>query len=399
MNLYSIAFNNMWRRKSRILFNVTVLLVSTAITVTLFLVVDSMRLTLGDQIDEFGSNLVIVPQAEGMEISYGGTEVANTAIDLDQLSEADLEKISTIPDYRSINIVSPKIVAAVNVNDVGIIMVGVEPRREFMMKPWFTLSEQEGIEPGLNPGDLALLDLPEKGLIVGSDAARVLNLKAGDLVDVNGSTFQVAGILNRLGSVEDGLLIGKLSTVQGLLNRPGEISMIEISAYCNECPVEELAAQLTEALPNGRVTALRQAALLREETIDRFSLFSFLLTGVILVVAMLLVLTSMMGSIHERTREIGIFRAIGFRGSHVMQIILLEAGVAGLLGGIAGYLSGHLIARNFGSYLSGESIELAWQTDLFLPVLIFSTTVALLAAIYPAYRASKLDPVEALRFI
>ncbi len=399
MNLYSIALNNMWRRKSRMLFIVTVLLISTAIVVTLFLVIDSMRLALGDQIDEFGSNLVIVPQAEGMEITYGGTEVANTAIDLAQLSEADLEKISTIPDYRSINIVSPKIVAAVNVSDVEIIMVGVEPKREFIMKPWFTLSDQKGMEPGNSPGDLALLDLPEKGLIAGSDAARVLNLKAGDLLDVNGSTFQVTGILNRLGSVEDGLLIGKLSTVQALLNRPGEISMIEISAYCNECPVEELAAQLTEAMPNGRVTALRQAALLREETIDQFSLFSFLLTGVILAVAILLVLTTMMGSIHERTREIGIFRAIGFRGSHVMQIILLEAGVAGLLGGAAGFLSGHLIARNFGSYLSGESIEFAWQTELFLPVLIFATTVALLAAIFPAYRASKLDPVEALRFI
>ncbi len=399
MNLYSIALNNMLRRKSRILFIVSVLLISTAIAVTFFLVVDSMRLTLGDQIDEFGSNLVIVPQAEGMEIGYGGTEIARTAIDMAQLSEADLEKISTIPDYRSINIVSPKIVASVNVNDIEIIMVGVEPQREFVMKPWFTLSKQEGLEPGVSPGDLALLDLPEKGLIAGSDAARVLNLQAGDLLDVNGSTFQVSGILNRLGSVEDGLLMGNLDTVQALLNRPGEISMIEISAYCNECPVEELAAQLSEAMPNGRVTALRQAALLREETIDRFSLFSMLLTGVILAVAVLLVLTTMMGSVYERTREIGIFRAIGFRGSHVMQIILLEAGLAGLLGGTAGYVSGHLIARNFGSYLSGESIEFAWQTGLFIPVLGFAITAALLAAIYPAYRASRLDPIEALRFI
>lgn len=399
MNLFSITFNYILRCRHRILFIVSVLLISTTIAVSLFIIVDSMRLSLGDQIDEFGSNLVIVPQAEGMDIGYGGTEVTRTAIDLDQLTEADLEKIGTIPDYRSINIISPKIVAAVTANGLEVIMVGVEPQREFAMKPWFTLSEQEGLEPGGSPGDLALLELPEQGIIAGASAARNLNLQAGDSIDINGSNFQVTGILNRLGSVEDGLLMGRLSTIQALLNRPDEISMVEISAYCNECPVEELAAQLSEALPNGRVTALRQAALLREETIDRFALFSLALTGVILAVAILLILTTMMGSVHERSREIGIFRAIGFRGSHVMQVIMLEAGLAGLLGGAGGFVSGNLIARHFGSYLAGGEIEIAWQTGLFLPVLGISIMLALLAALYPAYRSSKLDPVEALRFI
>lgn len=399
MNLYSIAFKNIIRCRSRILFIVTALLIGTAIAVALYMIADSMRLAIGDQIDEFGSNIVIVPRAEGMEIGYGGTELARTAIDLKQLSETDLEKISAIPDYRSINIVSPKIVASVAIKDRDVIMVGVKPQREFAMKPWFSLAEQEGLEAGANPGDLALLELPEKGLIAGADAARALNLQAGDALAINGSTFQVTGILNRLGSVEDGLLLGNLSAVQTLLNRPGEISMIEISAYCNECPVEELAAQLSGVLPNGRVTALRQAALLREETIDKFSLFSMLITGVILVIAGLMVLTTMMGSVHERTREIGIFRAIGFRGSHVMQVIMVEAGLAGLLGGAAGYIGGNLVARYFGSYLAGENIDFIWQTGLILPALGLAVAIALAAAVYPAYRAASLDPVEALRFI
>ena len=399
MNLFSIAVSNLVRCRSRILFIVSALLIGAAIAVALTMIVDSMRLAIGDQIDEFGSNLVIVPRAEGMGIGYGGTEVAHTAIDLDQLSEADLENIKTIPDYRSINIVSPKMVASVTANDREVIMVGVEPRLEFMMKPWFSLSDHVGLAAGAKPVDLALFELPEKGLIAGADAARALNLRAGDSLDINGSTFQVAGILNRLGSVEDGLIMGNLPAVQNLLDRPGEISMIEISAYCNECPVEELAAQLSEVLPNGRVTALRQAALLREETIDRFSLFSALITVVILVIAGLMVMTTMMGSVHERTREIGIFRAIGFRGSHVMQIILLEAGMAGLLGGAAGYVGGSLVARYFGSYLAGENLYFAWQTGLILPALGLAVITALAAAVYPAYRAAGLDPVEALRFI
>lgn len=399
MNLYKIAFNNITRKKGRMLLTVSGLMAGVAIAVVLYITVDSMRLTLGDQIDEFGANIVIIPHTEGMEISYGGTHITSTSIDKKQLSEADLENIATIPDYSSINIVSPKIVAAAEVNGRKVLLVGVEPKKEFIMKRWFSLSAQSNLAAGAVPGDLALLDLPQNGLIAGADTARTLNLQAGDSVEISGQKFVITGILNPLGSVEDGLLFGNLSTVQNLLGRPGEISMIELSAYCNSCPIEEIAAQLSEALPNGRVTALRQAALLREETIDRFSLFAFLLTAVILLIAALMVLTTMMSSVYERTREIGILRAIGFRGSHVMKVILLEAGLTGLLGGLAGFTVGTVVARYFGSYLAGTVVQVSWQISLLLPALALAIFIALAAAVIPAKRAANLDPVEALRFI
>lgn len=399
MSLYAIAFNNLLRRKARMLLILCGLVAGITAAVALFMIVESMRLSLGDQIDEFGSNVVIVPRAEGMEISYGGTHVSRASIDLAQLTEADLEKIREIPDYNSINVISPKMVAAVNANGNEALLVGIEPRREFIMKPWMALSEQAGLSPGSQPDDPALLELPEDSLIVGSEAALALGLRAGNSISVNGATFQVLGILQPLGAVEDGLLFGNLSAVQNLLGRPGEISMIEISAYCNSCPIEEIAAQLTAVLPNGRVTALRQAALLRAETIDRFSTFSILLSVTFLTIAALLVLTTMMSAVHERTREIGIFRALGFRSSHVIQIIFMEAGLIGLLGGLFGYLTGSLTARLAGPYLTGSNSQIFWQHSLILPAVILAVLIALAAATYPALRAAKLDPVEALRFI
>jgi putative ABC transport system permease protein len=399
MNIYKIAFNNIIRKKGRMLLTVSGLMAGVAIAVVLYITVDTMRLTLGDQIDEFGANIVIIPHTEGMEISYGGTHITNTAIDRKQLSEADLVNIANIPDYNSINIVSPKIVAATEVNGRKILLVGVEPEKEFIMKRWFSLSAQSNLAAGAVPGELALLELPQNGLIAGADTARTLNLQAGDSIEISGQKFIITGILNPLGSVEDGLLFGNLLAVQNLLGRPGEISMIELSAYCNSCPIEEIAAQLSEALPNGKVTALRQAALLREETIDRFSLFAFLLTAVILLIAALMVLTTMMSSVYERTREIGILRAIGFRGSHVMKVILLEAGLTGLLGGLAGFTVGTVVARYFGSYLAGISVQVSWQISLLLPALALAIFIALAAAVIPAKRAANLDPVEALRFI
>lgn len=399
MTLYSIALNNIIRKKTRMLLILCSLAIGIATSVALFMVIDAMRLALGDQIDEFGANIVIIPKTAGMEINYEGTHITRASIDIVQLKDTDIELIAEIPDYNSINIISPKMVAAVKANDRDLLIVGLEPRQEFIMKSWYSLAQQTGLEPGARPADPALLDLPQQGIIAGADAAQTLNISAGDTVTINGNTFEITGIFNRLGSVEDGLLFANLSTVQNLLNRPGEISMIEISAYCNACPVEELAAQISEVLPNGRVTALRQAALLREETIDRFAGFSYLLSAVMMLIAAVLVLITMMSSVHERTREIGIFRAIGFRGSHIMLIILLEAALIGILGGLAGYLGGSIIARLTGSYLAGTSLPLFWQTGLLRSAVIVSLLLSITAAAYPAKRAANLDPASALRFI
>ncbi|MDW7650907.1 MAG: FtsX-like permease family protein [Bacillota bacterium] len=399
MSIYQIALSNLKRRKVKMAFLVIGLVVGVATVVALFSIVQAMRLELGERLDEFGANVVITPRSEGMELSYGGTHVSEVAFDVEMLTEADLPKIREIPDGESINIISPKIVGAVTVDGQQTLFVGVDTKREFTMKPWFSLREEAGVPAGERITDLALLDVPEDGLILGSGAARALDKNAGDLMDVQGRAFTVTGVLHEMGTEEDGLIYGNLAVVQGLVGRPGEFSMIEVSAYCNFCPVEEIVAQLTDVLPNGRVTALRQAALIREETIDRFSSFGFALSGVVLLVAALVVLVTMLSSVNERTREIGIFRAIGFRRLHVVEIIVLEVLIVSIIGGLAGFAVGNGLARVAGPFLAQMQVSIPWNTSLILPSVALSSILAVVASLYPALKAARLDPVEALRFI
>lgn len=399
MSLFQIAFHNLNRRRARMLLIMGGLLVGIATAVALFMMVQAMRLELGDRIDEFGANVVITPRGEGMELSYGGTHISEISFNLEQLTEGDLPEIWQIPDRDSINIVSPKIVAAVSAGGQEALLVGIHPQKEFAMKPWFALSRQAGLEPGQRLADLALLEPAADEVLAGAGAASGLGLQPGKLLTINGQEFRVLGILEEMGSAEDGLLYAALPVVQDLLQRPGELSMIEVAAYCNACPVEEIAAQLSEALPHARVTALRQAAQIRGETIDRFSAFAVILAAAALCIAALMVFITMMGAVHERTREIGIFGALGFRSTHVMQIILIETGVTGLMGGLGGYLLGALAARWAGAYLAGVESVIPWQPELILPAVLLAVAVAVMAAIYPAVRAARLDPVEALRFI
>jgi len=106
---------------------------------------------------------------------------------------------------------------------------------------------------------------------------------------------------------------------------------------------------------------------------------------------------TMMGSVNERTREIGIFRAIGFRRGHVMQIILLEAMVVGLIGGVLGYFGGNGIAWAALPLVIEDGSFAGFNYNLGGIALLLSVALSLLASLYPAQKASKLDPSEALR--
>jgi putative ABC transport system permease protein len=120
------------------------------------------------------------------------------------------------------------------------------------------------------------------------------------------------------------------------------------------------------------------------QSIEMFKTFSYGIAVLVIFIGSLLVFVTMMGSVNERTREIGIFRAIGFRRGHVMQIILLEAMVVGLVGGAM-----PLVLKN-GSF-AGFNYNLGGMA------ILLSIALSLVASLYPAQKASKLDPSEALR--
>lgn len=158
-------------------------------------------------------------------------------------------------------------------------------------------------------------------------------------------------------------------------------------------------AQITDKLPNAKVSALRQAVKAREQTIDQLTNFSLAVSVVVFFVAALIVLTTMMSSVNERTREIGIFRAVCFRKLHVMTIILVEALVVSFLGGLLGWISGTIISALAAPRLAQLSVGVHWDPALGGIAIALAIVVGIGSSVYPAVRASNLDPAEALRFI
>jgi putative ABC transport system permease protein len=148
--------------------------------------------------------------------------------------------------------------------------------------------------------------------------------------------------------------------------------------------------------------AIKQVVEGRMETLNLFRKASYGLSAIVVLVGALVVVVTMMGSVRERTAELGIFRAIGFRSSHIMKIILLEAGIVSVLAGVLGYLLGlgaTKIALLFfaGGGHSGHGIALPVDPWLAGAAMALAIVLGLSASYYPARLAARLDPCEALR--
>jgi putative ABC transport system permease protein len=119
---------------------------------------------------------------------------------------------------------------------------------------------------------------------------------------------------------------------------------------------------------------------------------------IVLLIGGLIVFTNMMASVNERKREIGIFRAIGFRKSHVVRIIFLEAFIIGLIAGITGYVLGIGVSQVIGPMITGtKGLRIFIDPYLAAGAVFLSALVGILSSAYPALHASKMDPTEALR--
>ena len=383
MKLHNISFNNLKRRKGKMIFLVLGLFIGIATIVTLMSITESMTHDIEDRLDQYGANIVMVPRSDNLNLSYGGITMGGVNYQTIEFDEEKIPEIRTIENSKNLGLVAPKVLGAAKVRGKDVLLMGVNFETEMQLKNWWQF---EGAPPAA-PNEL----------LIGSQTAVTYDLAVGDTLDIKGDDYAVTAILKPTGSSEDGIIVGDLHTFQNILGKEGKVSMVEIQAFCRDCPITELTLQISEKFPEAKVTGLRQAMMSKMQTVEMFKTFSYGIAVLVIFIGSLLVFVTMMGSVNERTREIGIFRAIGFRRGHVMQIILLEAMVVGLIGGLLGYLGGNAIAWVSLPLVVKNSSFAGLNYNLGGVSLLLAVALSLIASLYPAQKASKLDPSEALR--
>ncbi len=383
MNLNAISIKNLLRRKGKAAFVLAGLVIGVSTVVGIISYIEAMTHDINHKLEKFGANILVVPKTENLALTYGGLSLGGVSFEMEEIRQADLGRVASIKNASNIAAMGPLVLGVADVSDTKVLMAGVDFKAANILKPWWKV---QGTLPG--PG----------GIVLGAEAARVLDLEAGQQLRIKDNDLMVSGVLQPTGSQDDQLIFTRLDTAQAIFGKQGKVSMAEVAALCKDCPINEMVKQISDALPGAKVMAIQQVVKSRMETLGQLKKFSYGISGIILLIGSLVVLVTMMGSVRERTDEIGIFRAIGYRKRHIMRIIFTEAAIVSGMAGIIGYFLGYLATRvGLAVFSDSHSGLVPFSPELAAAAFITALVVGLISSAYPAFMASRLDPNEALR--
>ena len=419
MRISTIAFANLKRRKGKAIFLAIGIAIGIGTAVALLSLSGSIKEEIGTQLDRFGANIIVLPQSNNLSLDYGGITVSGVSFDVHQLTNEDAKRILEIPYNNRLSLISPKLLGAVDVEGRQVLLAGVDFKSEMVLKRWWHVV---GRKPE-GDGDV----------LVGYEAARTLSLvrpepqshvqtvssmpdmpdmtthDAGgqqggfeivrDKLQIAGREHRVAGVLAPTGGPDDRIIFASLPHVHSLLNKPDQLSLIEVSALCKDCPVGDIVAQIGEKLPHAKVSAIQQSVRARTETVERLTRFSAAVAAIVLAIGALMVFTTMMGAVVERTKEIGVLRAIGFRRAHIVKGLVIEVAAISVAGGLSGWAAGTLASWLALPYFAETGAAFHAQPALALVAILAVVMIGVLSSFYPIIRASRLDPSEAVRYV
>jgi ABC-type antimicrobial peptide transport system permease subunit len=234
-------------------------------------------------------------------------------------------------------------------------------------------------------------------MLVGRNAAETLGLEVGDTFRILDSTFRIVGIYETGIAFEESGAVITLRDAQRLAGRPHQVTMYgiklrdpdkaeEVRAYLNENFPEidvSLSSSFAENIPDMKRMG---------QSMDQISFMAVLLGA-------LGMLNTMLMSVLERTREIGVLRALGWKRRQVVGLILREALVLGLVGGVFGILLGMGLVWALQQIpLIGEMLEPSYGLYLLAQAILVALVAGAIGGLYPSWRATRMRPVEALRY-
>ena len=243
---------------------------------------------------------------------------------------------------------------------------------------------------------LTLLRGDRGGALVGDAAAETFGVGPGSELRVAGSSFRVSGVFHSGDHFEDQGVVLPLPAVQRLAKRPGEVTTIAVTAKLGRRPAD-VAARLEHRYGISAIVEPGQAV--KVDTSSRLVLdVGWVISVLALIVGGIGVTNTMAMSVFERVREIGILRAVGWRGRRIAALILSEALGIALVALALGLALGLLAASLFTTRTGLSSlVSPRFTAGVFAWGTAFALGVGIAGAAYPVWRALRLSPIEALR--
>lgn len=258
------------------------------------------------------------------------------------------------------------------------------------------------LENAITAGRLLRED-DSRGVLLGKNMAATLDAKVGSEIDVfpDWPKFRVIGIFESTNVYEDNMIVMLLPTLQKFMGREGKVNGFAVvcKSGTSEQEIKRIAQQIEKLGSDPEVAATPRSEFVRQTSeLQVVRAMSWVTSAIALIIGAVGMLNTMIMSVFERTKEIGILRAIGWRKGRIVRMILVESLILSVSGGIVGTLGAISLTR----FLSG----LRWAAGVIsgqIPPMVMvegfviAILIGVIGAAYPAWRGAQLAPTEALR--
>ncbi|SOB59226.1 ABC transporter permease [Pseudodesulfovibrio profundus] len=384
MNILTIPLRNTRKKWVKTVLLLLVFTLGVTSIVSLNYVSSVVGESLEKKLTAYGANILVTPKRNTLSVSYGGFTMGDMALSVSDLRESEVvANIQSIKMKERIAVVAPKLVAMTKANDAAVGVVGVRWEQEKILKGYWAVNGQ-------------FPDAADE-ILVGAKVADTLGVSAGDKIQLDGASVTVAGVIMPTGSDDDSVVFARMEFAQQHFGSADTVSFVEVAALCAGCPIEEIVAELQEALPGTEIQALQSIVKQRMYSVNFVKQLILTVSLVILLIACCMVGVTMLSSVNERIKEIGLMRSLGFSRAGIFGIFCFEAVLIGLLAGALGYLAGFALSLEVLAALDiAKGATLSFSVGDMALTCLFIVGVSVVSSFFPAWKASSIEPSEAL---
>lgn len=379
MYFSTLVFRNLTRRPTRVFLVVLASGIAVGAMTSLVGSSESFERSFASILEDRGVDIVVMEDKSQQILS--------------RLPESLGQAISEVPGIKDVGPSLVDVIAIENTSVMGVPVSGWEPGSYLFDR----LPIIAGT--GLNASD-------RRGLLLGEGLAELTRKKPGDRMDVEGSEFTVSGIYRAVNVLEQNGIIMSLADMQEMVASPNSVTGFSIVVDADQKRPEDVQriVQAIEQLPhpdgsNFRIKVMATDVYLQNANeIRSVKAMAWLTSMISLIVGTIGMFNAMLTFVYERTREFGVLRAVGWKRSSLMAMVIYESCGLSLAGSITGVL-GAMVMTKFLSYAPAVRgyIDGTIPPKVIIEGLVVGTFVGLLGGLYPALLAGRMQPSEVIR--
>lgn len=332
--------------------------------------------------DGYSAQFTSMMTKSGAELTVAQANAADTS--LSAIDEKVGRTIKEIPEVASISGMLFSIVALDRMP--YFVVFGYDPD-EFAIKH-FKVKEGKLVSSASRPG--------RREIMIGVSASKVLKKGVGDTVRIYGTNYRIVGVFETGTPFEDGGGVISLREAQDILKKPNQVSMYQVKLRNVEA-ASRVQAEIERRVKDVTVAKSSEYAE-RTQDIQTTRAFAWAISAIAMLAGGVGMMNTVLMSVFERTREIGVLRALGWRKRRVLLMILQESLLLSLFGGVAGIALGVGLVYLISLSSLGTFFAPSYSFGLFAQAMGTAVVLGAVGGLYPALRAAGLSPVEALRY-